>query len=264
MDMGEDKPILDLLKSTPNILGQVYVDVAQPGVKAIGAALGTVLEFSTSFLLPVKLLNEKFKLNFTKRLEEYKVKLEQIPEEKRCEVHPQIGTPIIEKLSYTTNDEIADLFTTLLANASNVDMVNTAHPSFVNIIERLSPDEAKLIRYLNGKNQICYCNILGNMLDGDGYRTIRDHITTLNEDVLLDYPQNTNAYLSNLISLGLLTDMDGTYLVDENFYKRIIEKSQYDNLCKALVPHHYKSITIERSYYKVTDFGKLFIKSCIK
>ena len=54
-----DTKILDLLKSTPNILGQVYADVAQPSVKAIGAALGTVLEFSTSILLPVKLLNEK-------------------------------------------------------------------------------------------------------------------------------------------------------------------------------------------------------------
>ena len=262
--MGDDKPILDLLKSTPNILGQVYADVAQPSVKTLGAALGTVLEFSTSFLLPVKLLNEKFKLNFTKRLEEYKEKLEQIPEEKRCEVHPQIGTPIIDKLSYTTNDEIADLFTTLLANASNIDMVNTAHPSFVSIIERLSPDEAKLIRYLNGKNQICYCNFQGNVLDGNGYITIRDHITTLTKDVLLDYPQNVSAYLANLISLGLLLDMDGTYFVDEKFYNRIIEESQYDNLCKVLVPNHYKSITIEKSYYKVTDLGKLFIKSCIK
>ncbi len=138
--------IVDLIKATPNILGQVYGDLAQPSVKAVGNALGTVFEFSTSFLLPVKLLNEKFKLNFTKRLNEYKEKLEQIPEEKQCEVHPQIGTPIIEKLSYTTNEEIADLFTTLLANASNVDMVNTAHPSFVNMIERMSPDEARLLK----------------------------------------------------------------------------------------------------------------------
>ena len=141
-----DSKIVDLVKATPNILGQVYTDLAQPGVKAVGNVLGTVLEFSTSFLLPIKLLNEKFKLNFTKRLNEYKDKLEQIPDEKRCEVHPQVGTPIIEKLSYTTNEEIADLFTTLLANASNVDMVNTAHPSFVNMIERMSPDEARLLK----------------------------------------------------------------------------------------------------------------------
>ena len=126
-----DNNITDLIKSTPNILGVIYQDLAQPSVKAVGNALGTVFEFSTSFLLPVKLLNEKFKLNFKKRLNEYKEKLEEIPEDKRCEVHPQIGTPIIEKLSYTTNDEIADMFTTLLANASNVDMVNNAHPSLI-------------------------------------------------------------------------------------------------------------------------------------
>ena len=156
--------IVELVKATPNILGQVYGDLAQPSVKAVGNALGTVFEFSTSFLLPVKLLNEKFKLNFTKRLNEYKEKLEQVPEEKRCEVHPQIGTPIIEKLSYTTNDEISDMFTTLLANASNVDMVNTAHPSFVNMIERMSPDEARILKYLQGKDNIQYCNFNGNVL----------------------------------------------------------------------------------------------------
>ena len=44
----------------PNILGQIYEDLAQSSVKAVGNALGTVFEFSTSILLPVKLLNEKY------------------------------------------------------------------------------------------------------------------------------------------------------------------------------------------------------------
>ena len=83
-----DNQIIELVKGVPNILGQVYEDLAQPSVKAVGNALGTVFEFSTSILLPVKLLNEKFKLNFTKNLNDYKKKLEEIPEEKRCEVHP--------------------------------------------------------------------------------------------------------------------------------------------------------------------------------
>ena len=109
-----DQQVLDIIKGVPNILGMIYQDVAQPSVKAVGDALGTVFEYSTSFLLQLKLRNEKVKLNFTKRLNEYKEKLEAIPEEKRCEVHPEIGTPIIEKLSYTTSDEIADLFTTLM------------------------------------------------------------------------------------------------------------------------------------------------------
>lgn len=256
--------IVELVKATPNILGQVYGDLAQPSVKAVGNALGTVFEFSTSFLLPVKLLNEKFKLNFTKRLNEYKEKLDQIPEEKQCEVHPQIGTPIIEKLSYTTNDEIADMFTTLLANASNVDMVNTAHPSFVNMIGRISPDEARLLKYLQGKDNIQYCNFNGNVLKGEGFHTLFDHVTLLDKEVDMQYPQNLSSYLANFISLGILNDMSGQYKIDKTIYNQIREKYGLKNLESQLVPNVFKSITVEESYYKVTDFGKLFINACIK
>ena len=256
--------IVELVKATPNILGQAYGDLAQPSVKAVGNALGTVFEFSTSFLLPVKLLNEKFKLNFTKRLNEYKEKLEQIPEEKHCEVHPQIGAPIIEKLSYTTNEEIADMFTTLLANASNVDMVNTAHPSFVNMIERISPDEARLLKYLQGKTDIQYCTFNGNAIKGEGYRTLADHVTLLDKDVNMQYPQNINAYLANFISLGILIDMSGQFKVDKTIYNQIREKYGLKKKESILVPHVYKSITVEESFYQITDFGKLFIKACIK
>lgn len=256
--------ITELVKATPNILGQVYGDLAQPSVRAVGNALGTVLEFSTSILLPIKLLNEKFKLNFTKRLNEYKDKLEQVPEEKRCEVHPQIGTPIIEKLSYTTNEEIADLFTTLLANASNVDMVNTAHPSFVNMIERMSPDEARILSYLKGKTEIQYCSFNGNVMDGNGYRTIVNHATLLVFEVELQFPQNINAYLANFISLGIIIDMSGTYKIDKTIYNLIREKYQLKKLEAQLVPNVFKSITVEESYYEITDFGKLFIKACIR
>lgn len=259
-----DNQISELIKATPNILGQVYEDLAQPSVKAVGNALGTVFEFSTSILLPVKLLNQKFKINFTKNLNDYKKKLEEIPEEKRCEVHPQIGTPIVEKLTYTTNDEIADLFTTLLANASNIDMVNTAHPSFVNMIERLSPDEARIIRHLNGKEDIQYCDFRGNAKNGNGYNTIGEHLTLIPQEVLLDFPNNTNAYLANLVSLGVLFDMDGTYRIDQTIYSKIKERYGFEQLKAQLVPNLFKDIVTNNSYYKITDFGKLFIKACIK
>ena len=256
--------IVDLVKATPNILGQVYGDLAQPSVKAVGNALGTVFEFSTSFLLPVKLLNEKFKLNFEKRLNEYKEKLEQIPEEKQCEVHPQIGTPIIEKLSYTTNEEIADLFTTLLANASNVDMVNTAHPSFVNMIERMSPDEARLLKYLKGQEDIQYCVFQGNALDGNGFFTLFDHVTILDEEVKFTFPQNINAYLANFVSLGILIDMNGQFRIDKSIYNRIRAKYGLKALEEQLTPRIYKSISVKESYFKITDFGKLFINACVR
>lgn len=259
-----DNSVLDLVKGTPNILGQIYTDLAQPSVKAVGQALGTVFEFSTSFLLPVKLLNEKFKLNFKKRITEYEKKLEEVPEGKRCEVHPQIGTPIIEKLSYTTNDDIADLFTTLLANASNTDMVNTAHPSFVTMIERLSPDEARIIKYLKGKEDIEYCDFRGKIKNSDGFHTLIEHATLITQDVNLAFPQNINAYLANFVSLGILFDMDGTYKIDQSIYNKIKEFYRFEDLKKRFVPSIFKEIDTNKSYYQITDFGKLFIKACIK
>ena len=259
-----DNSVLDLVKGTPNILGQIYTDLAQPSVKVVGQALGTVFEFSTSFLLPVKLLNEKFKLNFKKRITEYEKKLEEIPEEKRCEVHPQIGTPIIEKLSYTTNDEIADLFTTLLANASNIDMVNTAHPSFVTMIERLSPDEARIIKYLKGRNDIQYCDFRGYVKNGAGYHTLIEHATLIRQEVDLTFPQNINAYLANFVSLGVLFDMNGTYKIEQSIYDKIKEFYGFKQVEERLVPDLFKKIDINKSYYRVTDFGRLFIQACIK
>lgn len=259
-----DNSVLDLVKGTPNILGQIYTDLAQPSVKAVGQALGTVFEFSTSFLLPVKLLNEKFKLNFKKRITEYEKKLEEVPKEKRCEVHPQIGTPIIEKLSYTTNDDIADLFTTLLANASNIDMVNTAHPSFVTMIERLSPDEARIIKYLKGKEDIEYCDFRGNIKDGNGYHTLIEHATLITQEVLLVFPKNINAYLANFVSLGILFDMNGSYKIDQNIYNKIKDCYRLEELRKRFVPNTFKEIDTKKSYYQITDFGKLFIQACIK
>lgn len=256
--------IVDLVKATPNVLGMVYQDLAQPGVKAVGNALGTVLEFSTSFLLPVKLLNEKFKLNFTKRLNEFGEKLEQIPEDKQCVVHPQIGTPIVEKLSYTTNEEIADLFTTLLANASNIDMVNTAHPSFVNMIERLSPDEARILKYLHSANEILYCTFKANFAVDRGFIIFLDHVTMLDENVDLIFPQNISAYLANLVGLGIIKDMENLYKVDETIYNKIQEKYRLQQYEDNLDHNKFKSITVKKGYYKLTDLGELFIKACIK
>ena len=256
--------IVDLIKTTPNILGELYSDLAQPSVKAIGNALGTVLEFSTSFLLPVKLLNEKFKLNFQKRLNEYGEKLEQVEKEKQTEVHTQIGTPIMEKLSYTTNDEIADLFTTLLANASNIDMVHTVHPAFVNMIARMSPDEAKLLVFFKGKDEIEYCNFKGNKGKGKGFKTILSHAILLpNEDTFI-FPKNINAYLANFVSMGVLKDNFGISLKDKTKYKIIREQYGFNEYENALVPKEYESISVDESFFEITDFGKLFIKACVK
>lgn len=265
--MAEEKEnqIVGLVKASSNVLCQFYQDMAQPSVKAMGQALATVFELCPTSLLSLKLWTEKRKFNFAKRLNEYKEKLEQIPEDKRVEVDTQIGTPIIEKLTYTTNDEIADLFTTLLTNASNIDTVNRAHPAFVDIIGRLSEDEAKLIQYFQTCKEIPYCSFRAiSKSEKGGFTTIVDHATLLPFKVSLNFPQNILAYLSNLISLGILSDESGLYKIDDTEYIQICEKYGLGSLKGQLVPNFFKDIELSKSYYKVTTFGALFISACAK
>lgn len=254
---------VELVKAGANVLSQFYQDLAQPSVKALGQALATVFELCPNSLLSLKLWSEKRKLNFAKRLNEYKEKLEQIPEYKRCEVDTQIGTPIVEKLTYTTNDEIADLFTTLLANASNTDTVNRAHPSFVDIISRISPDEAKIIKYFSMNPILCYCDI-NAYSKTQGYNTLHSHITILTNRIQLLYPQNERAYLFNLISLGIVSDESPTYRIDQTEYDEIERIYNVQKLETDLVPTHFKAIESKHSYYEITPLGRLFITACIK
>lgn len=259
-----DNQIIELAKAAPNLLSQIYTDLAKPSVQAIGQTLGTVFESCASILLPLKLHNEKCRLNLKHELDEYQKKLEDVPENKRCEVHPQLGIPVLDKLTYITNDEIADMFTTLLANASNSDMVETAHPSFVSMIERMSTDEARLLKYLKGESGIPYCNFNGHVKEGEGFRTLYDHVTLLDNEVSFTFPQNIGAYLANFVSLGILKDMSPVYKVDKTVYNKIRDKYNLKQLEAKLVPNVFKSISVDESYFEITDFGRLFIKACIK
>ena len=253
-----------MLKEEKGLLALVYKDLLRPSAQVIGESLKAVLEFASTPFMALQLQNDKLKLNLKKRLDEYAQKLDSIPEDKRCEVHPQIGLPIIEKLTYTTCDEIADLFTSLLASASSIDTANTAHPAFISMIERMSPDEARILEYLKDKEDIQYCDINAYSNQNSGYDTLAEHVTMIEHDVALIYPKNTNAYLANLVSLGILRDKKGTFRMDKTQYNRIREEYHVEEFTASAVPEIYKSIEVEESYYQVTPFGRLFIQACIK
>lgn len=263
-----DNDIVNIVKESPKILTTIYGDLAQPSVKKVGIALETVLEFSTSFLLPVKLLNSKFRLNFERRLNEYKEKLEQIEEDKLCDVNPQIGTPIIERLSYTTNEEIASLFVNILAKASSVDTQNLAHPGFIQLIERLSVDEARIIKYLQHKEFIPSISFRARIRrdnpDKDlGFHEILRNGTLIQKYVDLLNPECTKTYLDNLTSIGILDISHGLHKIDDEIYEPICEAYSFDKFNESYSKTKtYDCVDKVRSYYQITDYGKAFILAC--
>lgn len=230
----------------------------------MGTALGTVFELSNTILLPVKLMNEKVRLNYEKHMESYKEKLNEIPEAEICEVPPEIGIPIAEKLTYTTNEEIADLFTSLLTKASSEKTINQAHPSFVQLIERLSVDEGRIIKYLKNVADIPYITQRLYQKDNKGYFEVNKRLTGIEVNVKLTFPRNMKTYLDNLESMGILSTDPTVHKTDNKLYEslELIYNGAMTQFEKEDVKAQFQKVEWKRGYFEITDFGRLFIQAC--
>lgn len=257
--MEEIKNTTETAKNASELLTNFYSDL-RPIVQPVTKCIGAVLDLAVS---PVLYYSQKAQINFKHRLEQYEKKMEVVKEEDRCEVHPEIGVPIMQVLHYTTNDEIAELFTNLLASASVIDLAGNAHPAFVEIIKQLSPDEALIVQFLKKEQQIGYITLKANKKGESGFITPVEKDTAIADLVPLMYKQNAKVYLSNLLSLGIIADANDEYIDNDNMYAHIIE---YNNLKDIIAMYEsmeeYESVDVEKCYYYVTDIGRLFIKAC--
>jgi hypothetical protein len=148
--MSEESKINALVNiGQSKVVEKVYRDLLSQPSKKAGNALGTIVNIGNTLLWPIKWANERTRLYFENNLNRYEKELEKIPEEEITEVPTEISMPIIERFTYTSNEELSKAFVNLLTSASSVKNINKAHPGFIQIIDRLSPDEAILLRYLS-------------------------------------------------------------------------------------------------------------------
>lgn len=238
-----------------------YKDLSQPGVKQVGKALSTVLGLGNTVLLPLKMVNAKANALYTHHMEQFRKKLEQVPEEKTIEAAPEIGVPILENLEKTTNESISQMYINLLANASHIDFVNQAHPRFVSIIESLTHDEAVILN--EGFYRTFFITIKayysfrgpGKGIDGMSFKAER--VTKYHKPGLLWLPERASFYFDNLLSLGLITQHEGNPEFSDP-HAKIIETFESE----ATIGPGEERIDIIKGYYQLTGFGALFMKAC--
>ena len=209
-------------------------------------------------------------------MQQYADQLQQVPQEKQCEVHPELGVPIMQRLAYTTNDDVAELFLDLLTSASNLDKVSLAHPSFIAIIDRLSPDEAKLLKYIaENEGNVLYVDFRAkrlkeknetlNKFDFDtSYIELEKWHTLVARDLDLDFPDNLHMYWANLISCGLLIDGGELGFTDmDEKYNEIAEYNKIVEVREENVPMKYREIQVHNSYFQITALGAQFLDVCV-
>jgi hypothetical protein len=242
---------------------KIIVDLFGPASKQLGMALGNVFGLINTVTMPAKLINEYATRNF----ENVGEKISQIPEEKIKPVEPEIAIPLIEKLSYTSNEDLANAYVNLLSNASNIDKMDLVHPGFINKINSMAPDEAKLLEILRERTYVYYI-IVRIQNQKRGYQSLSVKITGLEKELNIS-PQQIQMHFENLVSLSIIEDNQGIYKDDDAGYQKLIEMyqneiDQYEEKMKNGDYGDFHEIKIEKSYYALTTIGSTFIEACIK
>jgi hypothetical protein len=261
----------------PALLQEIYGDLAKPGATQVGKALGTIFGLGNTILWPIAWANararaaeDRDKIALEINLDKYRKSLEAVLEEQIIPVSPEIGVPILEKLTYVTDDELSDMYINLLANASTVNTARFAHPAFVHIINSLSPDEALLLKEFDrrGRGPIPSHRVKWRRRAGGVIVEYPDILTGIEYVVLFAFPKNLFAYFSNLDGLGIvkitfnqLFKPKAAYEELMKFYEPLYQQFARENNLDD--PQQYTFLS-EPSRIDMTPFGRLFLDSCLK
>ena len=275
-------------------IDKVYEDLFQPGMKKAGEALATVIDAGNLLLLPIKLMNEKSRMYLQDNLKRYQEKLQKEETKKVIKVPEHVGLPIIDKLTYLNQKELSEAFINLLTKASFEETIHLVHPSFANILNNLSADEAKILFYLKDEHKVLFIDIHVDRgrsynkkskilsgsrageeieyqaIDSATYRIAR-YLTGLEESVAIDFPENIPLYLENLEHNGLIKIDKGYLREDEDSYKALEEtyqqrKEEAHDFAKKMREEDNQYLfhdCVKRGYFEFTEIGQSFIRACI-
>jgi hypothetical protein len=262
----EDQDPTGLLKTVPEkLLSELYKDLAQPGVRQLGSALENVLGCAHSLTLPLKYWNEERRLIFEGNMQRLRNKMAEVPAGTVCRVVPEIGVPILEKLTYVTDEYISELFLNLLKTASCQDTVNLAHPSFVRVIEHLSGDEARILLQFRDRDWCFAIFCTGKYSATREVSTFGSQYGGLDKTPGLRFPENMEVYLANLEGLGILkADADPREFEEDHPYWKEHDKAfdQYETEWDELEQDGCMIIDHYERLIRVTAYGRMFIGAC--
>ncbi|WP_299317048.1 DUF4393 domain-containing protein [uncultured Maribacter sp.] len=255
------------------VVEKAYDDLLSEPSKKAGTALGTIVNIGNTLLWPIKWANERTRLYFENNLKKYESKLDEIPDEQITEVPTEISMPILERFTYVSNEELSNAFVKLLASASSTENINKAHPGFIQIIDRLSPDEAIILKYLASLKNLQGVPLLSIKHHNDPnassqYVFIFKNETGLESKLDLKFSENIKIYFDNLESLGLIQERNYYYTDLEPEFDKIIEEQK--GLLENVFSKYTEQNELKRArkeskgMYEKTEFGELFISACIE
>jgi len=250
--------VTGLVKAVP-----VYQDAVQPAAQEIGKSLATVTKTVNIALAPIKALvwgYEKIEDYLTKRVSE---KLKDVPKEDIETPPTNIAGPAVESLKYTGhNENLRELYASLLAMSMNKKTADKAHPSFVEVIKNLSTEEALILQQFVKKNMFAKIDIQEVATNNVGEINRFLNFTMFHKMDTRINVNNTRTYLDNLKRLGVIEILKDEYFADNTDYIALENDSAIADLKKS-IENQGKKIKFRKGLIRLTAFGTDFVKNVV-
>ena len=254
----------EVIDQSSGVLEKVYDDLAHPSAKSVGNTLSLIPRTVGVWLGKWEkwVINGEESIRLTGQAVQEKAA--KIPDEKLTEPETYVAIPAVQQLSYCyDSEELREMYANLLVSSMNKDTKANVHPSFVDIIKQLTPDEAKLLRSIKGEGSyIPLVDLQIQMGPNRGHISILRNFTNRGDGVC-ENPQNICAYVENLDRLKLVCILEDTHLTDKSLYEPL-ENAQYLLAHKRIPLTEKQKFSIKQKAFYVTAFGKSFIQTCIE
>ena len=267
MAEGEDV----LAKMGQNLIKESYGDLVKPTAKDIGEALSGIFKAITFYprywAMTSDISLEEKVARFKKNLAE---KVEEIPTEFRVLPPPSILGPSVQALEYAViEDDISDMFSSLIASSMNSSMPGSAHPAFVEIIKQLTSDEAKIMRFLFEVQSKVHVSVhkpivdvvIRNKISSNRKIYLRNQSFIPEESGCKNIESGSN-HIGNLCRLALLEIPHGIRGTDDSLYDRI--NSWFSEIAQNITLSENEELEFEKKLIRMTPFGIKFAEACIK
>ena len=176
----------------------------------------------------------------------------------RSSVESALGTPAPPADSHHSSAaELRERGAELLRRSADVHFVEDMHPAYERILGELTPDEARILRFLAKEGPQPTVDVRTNRPLGIGSELIEAGLSMIGRQAGVRHMARTNAYLNNLFRLGLVW-----------FSREEVEPSRYQvvevqpEVQAAMAKAGRAPKTVRRSIH-LTPFGEDFCKTCL-
>ena len=158
---------------------------------------------------------------------------------------------------HASTEELRARGAELLRRSADVHFVEDTHPAYERILDELTPDEARIVRFLYREGPQPTVDVRTNRPLGIGSELIEAGLSMIGRLAGVRNLHRTNAYLNNLFRLGLIW-----------YSREEVEPSRYQvvevqpEVQDAIARAGRAGRTIRRSIH-LTPFGEDFCRTCL-